>query len=374
MSLLTAQAQIRPSRAITAEPLQSAALVLVFGVLLSFMGLSWDVQWHVDVGPDTFFTMPHLVLYSGIALAGLASLFAVLWWAWQQRNQPSLVGLLSDAWRAPIGFIIGGFGAAIFLAYGLYDLWWHEVYGFDVTFESPPHIGLLFGMQISMVGALTVYAQQAHRAAQRSALSLPALGLAMAVVIALGGTVPFLTIVPVSIGPFAAYKLAPAALYVVALLAISAVVRRPGTATLLGVLFVLLREVTAIFVQWATPSYASSIGLFMRENLQPYAEMAEMMSPSLLFAALLVDLVLLFGRRVVGLRLAVIGAGALAGLLVTWFYQPLSYGSALVELTTGGEGGMLPTLLLAPLIGAASGWLGWMVGVLVRGNAEEGAN
>ena len=47
---------------------------MLAGTLMSLIGTSWDVQWHVDVGPDTFFTLPHLVLYSGSAIAGIASL------------------------------------------------------------------------------------------------------------------------------------------------------------------------------------------------------------------------------------------------------------------------------------------------------------
>src|SRR5205823_13381088 len=55
-----------------------AASVLLGGTVLSLVGLTWDMQWHEDVGPDTFFTVPHLFLYAGSAVAGLASLVVVL--------------------------------------------------------------------------------------------------------------------------------------------------------------------------------------------------------------------------------------------------------------------------------------------------------
>ena len=51
---------------------------LTLGVMLSFLGLAWDIQWHGEVGPDTFFTLPHLALYSGVAIAGLTSLMVTL--------------------------------------------------------------------------------------------------------------------------------------------------------------------------------------------------------------------------------------------------------------------------------------------------------
>ena len=32
------------------------AAVLMGATLLSLVGSTWDIQWHADVGPDTFFT------------------------------------------------------------------------------------------------------------------------------------------------------------------------------------------------------------------------------------------------------------------------------------------------------------------------------
>src|SRR2546430_13856858 len=51
--------------------------VVLLGTLITTLGISWDVQWHKTVGPDTFFTLPHLALYSGSALAGIASLVKI---------------------------------------------------------------------------------------------------------------------------------------------------------------------------------------------------------------------------------------------------------------------------------------------------------
>ena len=54
------------------------AWVVLLGTAITTIGLSWDIQWHVEVGPDTFFTLPHLFLYSGSAVSGIASLVMVL--------------------------------------------------------------------------------------------------------------------------------------------------------------------------------------------------------------------------------------------------------------------------------------------------------
>ena len=54
------------------------AFVMLAGTLISLSGLTWDIDWHLDVGPDSFFTLPHLFIYSGGAIAGLTSLVMVL--------------------------------------------------------------------------------------------------------------------------------------------------------------------------------------------------------------------------------------------------------------------------------------------------------
>ena len=36
------------------------AFVMLAGTLISLSGLTWDIDWHLDVGPDSFFTLLHL--------------------------------------------------------------------------------------------------------------------------------------------------------------------------------------------------------------------------------------------------------------------------------------------------------------------------
>ena len=54
------------------------AWILLLGSASTFVGLAWDLQWHNDVGPDTFYTLPHLFIYAGAAVSGLVSLAVVL--------------------------------------------------------------------------------------------------------------------------------------------------------------------------------------------------------------------------------------------------------------------------------------------------------
>src|SRR3979411_2356173 len=124
------------------------ASVVLLGTIITTLGISWDVQWHKTVGPDTFFTLPHLALYSGSAIAGIASLVMVLMATSAQRAghpMPRTVGgtpirLLGGTFTAPFGYLIAGVGAALFLIYGLLDLWWHSIYRFDAGPDNPSHV------------------------------------------------------------------------------------------------------------------------------------------------------------------------------------------------------------------------------------------
>src|SRR5205823_2456843 len=142
------------------------AWTVLIGVALTTVGLSWDIQWHVEVGPDTFFTLPHLVLYAGSAVAGIASLVMVLIATSAQRagrSWPRTAGgtpirVFDGVFRAPLGYLVSGVGAASFLLYGLLDLWWHSIYGFDATLNTPSHVALFLSICITMVGSLIVFA------------------------------------------------------------------------------------------------------------------------------------------------------------------------------------------------------------------------
>src|SRR2546430_8102745 len=50
----------------------------VTGVFLSWFGAAWDVSWHRVVGRDTFWSVPHLFLYGGVILWGVAALIATV--------------------------------------------------------------------------------------------------------------------------------------------------------------------------------------------------------------------------------------------------------------------------------------------------------
>ena len=284
-----------------------AAIPFLLGVVASFVGLAWDVQWHVDVGPDTFFTAPHLVFYSGVAITGLTALAVVLLTTIQTRRRGGVppagtIPILRGLFHGPAGYVIGGVGAAAFLGYGLLDQWWHGLYGFDVTLISPPHVGLILAILVSMVGALVAFAGDARRAIDGAGNWLvPALGLAVSAgVLVAFVTATFMDAVAM-LWPFHgrvdSSGVVIAALYSAILLLVSSVVRRPDIATLTALVFTAIRVATFALIPWITAEYAASIGLFLRDNTSGIAVLPGLMPSYLLLAAVAVDGLLWAGRR-----------------------------------------------------------------------------
>jgi hypothetical protein len=44
---------------------RTRATLIALGGVAAVLGLYWDDAWHTDVGRDTFFAPPHLLLYPG---------------------------------------------------------------------------------------------------------------------------------------------------------------------------------------------------------------------------------------------------------------------------------------------------------------------
>ena len=51
--------------------------VLAVGSLAGFIGIYWDISWHIDKGRDTFFTPPHDFVYTNMAVVLAASLYGM---------------------------------------------------------------------------------------------------------------------------------------------------------------------------------------------------------------------------------------------------------------------------------------------------------
>jgi hypothetical protein len=327
------------------------------GTLLSLVGLTWDIQWHTDVGPDTFFTVPHLLLYSGSAVAGLASLFVVLaTTAAERRGRPvdpivggRAVGVFGRTFAAPVGYLISGAGAASFLLYGLWDQWWHGLYGFDAVIASPPHIGLLLSISVTMVGAVMVFATaREQRWGLVGTIVSGAVLLAFSMVTAIGlQALPSGTVNAVNVG---------AAFLSVLIVMIGAyVLDRPGGAIGVAAVVAVIQGVFWWFSPWAARAYADATGLPVRDYVEGVPSLPSFIPMCLLVVAVITE---------VTRRLPVWLVGAIGGLIVAGC-APLQsawvHGRSLPNTTS-----IVVTAIVGLVFGAAAGLLGRRLGEMLR--------
>jgi hypothetical protein len=337
------------------------------GTLLSLTGLTWDIQWHNDVGPDTFFTLPHLLLYSGSAVAGLASLIVVLATTAAQRRGRAIdpivggraVGVFGKTFSAPVGYLISGSGAASFLLYGLWDQWWHGLYGFDAVIASPPHIGLLLSITVSMVGAVMVFATaREHRWGMIGTIATAATLLAFSMVTVIG-----LEALPG--GVINAVDVGVAFMSVLLVVMGARVFDRPGAAIGIAVAVAVLQGVFWWFSPWAAEVYANAIGLPVRDYTEGVPALPALIPMVLIVVAAIFEA----GRRLPSWLL-----GAAGGLIVA-VCAPLQR-AWVYDFSIRGVDGIFFTAIVGLVFGALAGLLGARFGQMLRqlAPAKEAAN
>jgi hypothetical protein len=142
-------------------------------VLLFLLGGFWDVAWHIEVGRDTFWSPPHLLLYAGVLTILGASVTAFVA-AWRRGGHRGPAGAGSGAWRRlpRASAVIAAIGGLLALAAGPLDDLWHRLYGLDVTIISPPHLLLVCGVAIATYGALAGFTARVVGAAPARGASL----------------------------------------------------------------------------------------------------------------------------------------------------------------------------------------------------------
>jgi hypothetical protein len=353
------------------------AYTVLAGTLTSTVGLSWDVQWHIEVGPDTFFTLPHLLLYSGSAIAGIASLVMVLRATFAQRaGRPadptsggSPVRVLGGTFTAPLGYLVAGTGGALFLLYGLLDLWWHSLYGFDAVLDSPPHVALFISISLTMVGGVIVFAAARAQRWGRIGLivSLPVLMTFTPIT-----TYAFQRL-PLPIDP----KLAATVFFAVCFVLMGAInLRRPRVALSIAVVLGAMQLFLWWFSPWATRVYADYVGLPLRDNLRDMApQLPAGMPMFMLAAALVIEGLLWLGRgRGWSARWLPQFVGAAGGVVVslsmlvqTSMLRGWAGGGPMGRTTTSATA-VLVVVLLGLAFGALAGYLAARFAVLLRLN------
>jgi hypothetical protein len=331
---------------------------VLLGTGISMVGTSWDVQWHIDVGPDTFFTLPHLFIYAGSAIAGIAALSVVLAVTAAQRRGETpdprdggvAVRVFGGRFTAPLGYLVTGVGAAAFLFYGLIDLWWHGVYGFDAVLNSPPHIALFTTISITMIGAVIVAAAGREQRWGRIATMI---------------SVPILmTFFPITANAFQGIDLpfdtivAATALIIVLLLVLTRVaIGRPGIAVGTAAALLAMQGILWVFTPWAAVTYADAVGLPLRDGMGGEPPLIPSGIPLAgIVAAAAIELLFKRGGPAV--------AGGVAGLIIgsTFVVQRDVLGYA--PPVTAVE--LIATTIAGGLLGVLGGFLGARFGATLR--------
>ncbi|HEX2514349.1 MAG TPA: hypothetical protein VH257_06555, partial [Chloroflexota bacterium] len=339
-------------RAAGGAGLESAVLA---GVLLFLLGGFWDVAWHIEVGRDTFWSPPHLLLYAGVLtiLGASVTAFVAAW-----RRGAAGTGTWRRLPRASA--VIAATGGLLALASAPLDDLWHRLYGLDVTILSPPHVLLVTGVAIAAYGALAGFTARVVAAAPARGASLwpvsrpdarpwvrgetglfAAGGLLLAVLVAVLGEYDF----DVARTPVWLHPVLLAGLSALALSLTARAGGRVGGATLAATAYTLFRLL-------------AQLELLVLTGVRPQI-------PLLLLAAPVLDLALWGLSRRMPPRpwAAAPPAGALYGaalLLIQWPYT-----------TAGGTVIWTPQVLLEASVptlaaGAAGALAGWALGALLR--------
>lgn len=123
-----------------------------FGIVVAAFGMTaivatyWDEAFHTDVGRDSGWSPPHLLLYGSVAVVGLV----VAGWALVSLNAVRSL----DPRRHSLGLVAATLGALGALAAAPIDAFWHEAYGRDAVLWSPPHVLVVFAGTSLALGVL----------------------------------------------------------------------------------------------------------------------------------------------------------------------------------------------------------------------------
>jgi hypothetical protein len=134
-----------------------------------YIGVIWDISWHMTIGRDTFWSPPHLMTYLSAILVGISCGYVALKTTFAGTPEERAQSVAFWGLRAPLGAWVCVWGAFAMLTSAPFDNWWHGAYGLDVKIISPPHTVLSLGMYAIVIGALLMLAAWQNRACDAGA-------------------------------------------------------------------------------------------------------------------------------------------------------------------------------------------------------------
>ncbi len=336
--------------------------LLVSNIIMG-LGSAWDFHWHEAIGRDSFWIPPHMLIYTGTAVALALAFVVALRTGVEVRSASPLVMLQS---LHSHGYSVVGIGGATMAGAAVFDEIWHRTIG-DLTIWSPPHVlGVVGGIIIGLGIMIALLHASRRQTLPSSWCHVGVLGIMASVLIA-----GFFGLVPAAVMAFlpkgATYRFFttqnPYFAAVVASLTIPAVVT--GTQRLLGkrgfeavvIVALGLWSMQEAFHQAATPLVAEQLGYVLRPS--GFVDLR--------FELLVLGFMLL--PPLVANRLAVsrpVPAGALMGVL---YVAEVAIGLGLVQRM--GNFPALPVVVMITL-GAISAGLGILCGDWIGRVADVG--
>src|SRR5947209_12660154 len=150
----------------------TAGLVALLAAIVTFVGTSWDIQWHTLIGRDRTLIPPHEMMLTGVTLGGIAALTVIITetiWVRRYKSMAQQFTPFAGLFSGPLGAYIVGYAALNAAVAFPLDTYWHSLYGIDVTLWAPFHIMIISGMALMACGAVDILASAAHIAARLQA-------------------------------------------------------------------------------------------------------------------------------------------------------------------------------------------------------------
>jgi hypothetical protein len=227
--------------------------ILAVGSVAGWLGVYWDIAWHIDIGRDSFFSPPHIFIYAFMLVVLTMSLYGLLR---DQRDTP--FHLKIGRTRLHPGVLIVAVGAMLVLFFAPADDLWHRVFGPDATLWGPMHlIGLLGFTMATFGGLLSSWLERSLNSKRQRLLSLTTLFFA---IVLLGWTMLYLAEFEYGIQffPMFWYSLLLTGLPTFALVLIAKLNPFPWGATLTAFFFSVLRLLLSAFLM--TTAYFNLAG------------------------------------------------------------------------------------------------------------------
>ena len=119
------------------------SILTSLGILLVTVGGSWDITNHLLSKPESFFSPPHALMYSGVAISLTGVVLSFIGWKNLQKFKDSYF-LSLKIQLIGIGLLTGA---------GPLDFIWHSYFGLDWLLR-PPHFTLITGMFLCSIGGM----------------------------------------------------------------------------------------------------------------------------------------------------------------------------------------------------------------------------